>query len=183
MMLTCVLIALFIPCIVLNIIIYIKTREILPNQQLAVGGGASQGSTPVSSMSVHVNSTTLRRMEMEAARVFIAGVIPLLLLPCPLLSFTLFHLICLVIHPSNPPGQCSNTIWLAPYFKQLVTLHAVVHPIVYLCRSKELFNSYSSTPQQQEQHSMNGALAVAIDPVSSSSRRSQHRRTNEELYG
>jgi hypothetical protein len=173
MMLTTILIALFIPCIVLNIIIYVKTRESIPSQhQLAVAYIST-----ASAMLVHVNCTTLRRMELEAARVFIAGVTPLLVLPCPLLLFTLFHLVCLVVHPNADAGQCSNTIWLAPYFKQLVTLHAVVHPIVYLCRSKEFFINSSSSQQSND-----GVAAVAV--ISTTDRRfHQQQRTDEELYG
>ena len=166
-----VLVVLYVPCIVLNILIYIKTKESLPRQQLAVSGRRAAAAT----MSVHVNSNTLHRMELEASRVFITGVTPLLLLPCPLIGFTVFHLICLALNSTGGSGQCNNSVWMAPYFKQLVTLHAVVHPLIYLCRSKEFFapDNTSSTP----------ASAVIANNIALDHRPVAQQQNVDELYG
>ena len=93
-------------------------------------------------MSVHMASASINRLEKEATRTFIAAVVGLLLLPCPLLIFTFTHLICMLLHPQG--DQCDDIIWLAPYFKELVTLHALIHPIVVVLRNKDLKSSSSS---------------------------------------
>ena len=93
-------------------------------------------------MGVHMNVGTLQRMETEATRTLMAGIIALVLLPCPLLIFTFTHLICMLLHPQG--DQCDDIIWLAPYFKELVTLHALIHPIVVVLRNKDLKSSSSS---------------------------------------
>ena len=91
---------------------------------------------PPTGLSVHVTSETLARMEMQASKAFITGLTLLLLLPCPRLVFALAYLLCLPFFGNH---QCNTTFWLGPYFQQLISLHAVVHPIVFLWRNKEFF--------------------------------------------
>ena len=92
-------------------------------------------------MSVHMANEGITRLENEAMRTFITSVAGLVFLPCPLLIYTFSHLICMFLNPEG--DQCDNIIWLAPYFKELVTLHAIVHPIIVILRNKELIISSS----------------------------------------
>jgi len=98
-------------------------------------------------MSVHMASASINRLEKEATRTFITAVVGLLLLPCPLLIFTFTHLVCMLVHPEG--DQCDDIIWLAPYFKELITLHALIHPIVVILRNKELMDTSNSNNSSQ----------------------------------
>ena len=95
-----------------------------------------------------MGSAALSRMENEATRTCVFGVLRLLLLPCPLLAFTFSHLICTqLLYPGDESGneqqQCQNILKWAPYFKELITFHAVVHPSVFLLRSNDFFSDDS----------------------------------------
>lgn len=96
-------------------------------------------------LNIHIGSAALSRMEKEATRTCVFGVLRLLLLPCPLLAFTFSHLICtqLIYPEGNEHQQCQNILKWAPYFKELITFHAVVHPSVFLLRSNDFFSDDS----------------------------------------
>ena len=94
---------------------------------------------PEERLNIHMGRGTVAQLEMEATRTFLAGVIPLLILPLPWLVLIITHSICLVFYGET----CNDFIWLAGYFKGWITLHSLVNPIMNLCRNKEL----SSTPR------------------------------------
>ena len=99
-------------------------------------------------LNIHMGSAALSRMENEATRTCVFGVLRLLLLPCPLLAFTFSHLICTqLLYPGDESGneqqQCQNILKWAPYFKELITFHALVHPSVFLLRSNDFFSDDS----------------------------------------
>ena len=94
---------------------------------------------PPERLSVHIRSGAVAQLEMEATRTFLFGVIPLLILPLPWLVLIITHSICLVFYGE----ACNDFIWLAGYFKAWITLHAVINPLMNICRNKEL----SSTPR------------------------------------
>jgi hypothetical protein len=96
-------------------------------------------------LNIHIGSAALSRMEKEATRTCVFGVLRLLLLPCPLLAFTFSHLICtqLIYPEGNEHQQCQNILKWAPYFKELITFHALVHPSVFLLRSNDFFSDDS----------------------------------------
>ena len=159
---------LFVACIGFHITDYVKTCQLLPRPS---GGTVSVPSLPrissrraaaameeaiemnvvVSSsaaaaqqlpperMNVHIRSGAVQQLEMEATRTFLFGVIPLLILPLPWLVLIITHSICLVFYGE----ACNDFIWLAGYFKGWITLHAVINPLMNICRNKEL----SSTPR------------------------------------
>ena len=153
-----VLLVLCVSCIVFTIVDYVETRNLLPSST-APSRQSSRHSTiavPTISndvdavveadhrhqMSVHMANEGISRLETEAMRTFISSVTGLVLLPCPLLAFTFSHLICMFLYPEG--DQCDNIIWLAPYFKELVTLHAIIHPLIVILRNKELIAVSSS---------------------------------------
>lgn len=97
---------------------------------------AASTGEPSIGLSVHVTSETLAKMEMKATSAFLTGLTLLILLPCPRLVFALAYLFCLPVFGNH---QCNLIFWLGPYFQQLISLHAVVHPVVFLWRNKEFF--------------------------------------------
>ena len=165
-----VLLVLCVSCIIFTIVDYVETRTLLPSTPSRQSSRSSTITVPPSTnrsgsiemanvnpfappppvaagesstMGVHMNIATLQRMETEATKTLMAGITALILLPCPLLVFTFSHLICMFLYPEG--NQCNNIIWLAPYFKELVTLHALVHPIIIVLRNKQ-FMSPSRQP-------------------------------------
>ena len=79
---------------------------------------------------------------METVRTVMFDIVRLLLLPFAVLSFTFTHLVCLQVY--SEANFCSSIVWLTPYFKELVTFHTVIHPIVFLRRNRDLFSTSSS---------------------------------------
>jgi hypothetical protein len=92
-------------------------------------------------MGIHLNRESLDRLEKETTKTFLFGIIPILLLSLPWLSFAIFYHICIPLYGG---GYCKNYTWLIPYFKALMTCHAFVHPAANLCRNEELSSPASN---------------------------------------
>ena len=90
---------------------------------------------PVDEMSIHISDRRVSRLEMEATRTMIVNVTSLSIMTGPFILFTLAVFVC---HYYYDELVCDSLTWLAPYFKELIVLHAVYHPIVQLSRSSEL---------------------------------------------
>lgn len=133
------IIFLYIPCVVFQIILYVKIKKIFRQNSLPMQQASSFNNTNSNNMTIHRSGATLSRREMEARRAFIAGVTPLLLLPCPLFLFALSFLVCFPFYGED----CESFTWLAPYLKELISLHVLVHAIVYRCTT----NEFTSTAQ------------------------------------
>jgi hypothetical protein len=150
---------LFVSCILLNFIVYRKTRTLLGEcrtLEIRNSGGIdgrvdelgsfetpgneslrtvrSVGINNQRPMSIHVDKETLSQMEIEATRTLIFGVTSLVVTVCPIIILLLTFLVCRII------GQidCSHFIWLATYFKELGLVHAIYNPLIFLTRNKEL---------------------------------------------
>lgn len=148
------LLVLCVSCITFKIIDYVKTKKLLPggttsivvtlpNRSSSANGQQIEMvhivSTNEQRLNIHIGSAALSRLQNQATRTCMVGVIRLLLLPCPLLAFTFSHLICTtLVYPGS--NQCDDITRLSPYFKELITFHAVVHPVVFLLRSNDFFS-------------------------------------------
>ena len=86
-------------------------------------------------LGIHLNSEGLDRLEKETTKTFLVGIIPILLLSLPWLGFAIFYHICIPLYGG---AYCNNYTWMIPYFKALMTCHALVHPVANLCRNEEL---------------------------------------------
>lgn len=103
-------------------------------QQMARNSSSATANDRSIDMSVHVGNNRLGRLEVEASRTLTAGVLSLFIMTGPFIAFTITMLTCRVCGLN-----CQHIGWLAPYFKELVVIHAIYNPIMYLIRSKEFF--------------------------------------------
>ena len=79
-----------------------------------------------------------KQPEIEETRALIRNAAALLLLPIPLLVFTIFDylLICLTAQDSD----CISTFFsLVPFLKMVTELHSFVHPALFLYKNNEFF--------------------------------------------
>ena len=155
-----------ISCIVFRVVHYMQTKSHLPSHdrngnsrrtsrtsvpvRITAGEGIinhdeqiemnNSASRRVSALSVHMPSDVMRKLEKEATRTMIFGILRILLLPCTFLAFTFTHLICLQISPAGYK-VCSNVFWLIPYFNEIITFHTVVHPSVFFWRNRDFFST------------------------------------------
>ncbi len=84
-------------------------------------------------ISVHVNSETIRKLEVEAARTLVQGATSLLLISSPIFILSLGVLFCNQVY-----DDCTAVTWMIPYFRELILIHTIYNPIMYICRSREL---------------------------------------------
>jgi hypothetical protein len=144
-----VLIILFAPCIVLNIIIYRQTKTFLrdsrtlqatQNERDLIGrrANANNQSTIITPMCIHTHREKLNHMEMEATRTLVIGVASLCVMPCLALIFIASYLSCEFFLGQS---SCSRfTTRMDPFVKELSLTPAIYGPIIFLVRNKE-FNA------------------------------------------
>lgn len=108
------------------------TEEI--ETQNAAAATVSVANDPSSSMTIHVNSETLSRIELEATRTLVAGVTSLFVMASPLIIYFLAENSCRFFSNNL---ECNRFIWVAPYLKELGLLHAVYNPLIWLLRNNE----------------------------------------------
>lgn len=152
-----VLLALFVMCVAARIAVYQQTRKLLvhhrsiamvetatTNGQEEVfcmanaNGTSSQGVTSSNTRvreSVNFNQTTLHRIELEATKSLVAGVTSLFVLASPLLIYFVSISICRLVYIV---ARCNSYSWIVSYLKQLLLVHAIYHPVIYLAWNREL---------------------------------------------
>ena len=80
------------------------------------------------------------RIEREATTMLIVGTEILLLLPLPLIVFTIFDY--LIVCLPTQDAQCIDIFFaLVPYLKMIIEIHSIVHPALFLRKNKEFFSS------------------------------------------
>ena len=89
-----------------------------------------------SNIVVHVNRQTIVKLEREAAWTFALGVMSLVLISSPVFLAPLGILFC-----SQFYGDCTSSTWIIPYFRELILVHTVYKPVVFISRSRELFSA------------------------------------------
>ena len=161
-----ILLILYSSCIVLQIIVYRRAREILGNY----GRRAEMAKAPVSnfpviifnliaqqvislpnsalpvvglastpeSLNVHIPDSSINQLEIEATTTLIASVTFLSVVNGPIILYTFVVFICRLFIEKH---VCISISWLAPYVLALVVLHVVYYPTFYLLRSSELFSA------------------------------------------
>lgn len=131
------LLFLCISCIVFRMIDYRQKNKIVPPMNV-------NDDNP---RSVEMHNETLNQQPLSAGtetniRAVIFDVLRLLLLPFSVLAFTFTHLVCLQAY--SEANFCSYIVWSTPYFKELVTFHTVIHPVVFLRHNRHFFSESSS---------------------------------------
>ena len=170
---------LFVSCIILNLIVYQKTkthfsesrtlivdtkerlrtarrpnevemvvvsgRNISESRQLATYGSESLNVaaasfpirdriTRVREVSVQGGKEILSAMEIEATRSLVFGMFSLIVTVCPIIVFLSTVFVCQLFSEFD----CSHFSWLTPYFKEMVLVHAVYNPFIFLLKNEEL---------------------------------------------
>ena len=86
-------------------------------------------------ITIHRSKSSVANLEMKATRSFLIGVIPLLVLPCPMLLYSLsFNLICIPLYGGD---KCGDFAWLYPYFRAVIGLHVLVYVIITVASNKD----------------------------------------------
>ena len=158
---------LFVSCVIANFIVYRQTRAVLQNTRVLSGRGDEPGNSnqqqqifennlsrteppvelrtftiinvnPSSSMTAHVSSENLRKLEMEATRTLLAGVTSLFVFTFPPIIFFLALFTCRLI---NNDVECTSVTWLSPYFNIMAMSHSAYIPLIWLVRDDELRQS------------------------------------------
>ena len=89
-------------------------------------------------ITIHRSKSSVANLEMKATRSFLIGVIPLLVLPCPMLLYSLsFNLICIPLYGGD---KCIGYFWLFPYFRALIGLHVLVYVVITVARNNKDFS-------------------------------------------
>ena len=103
-------------------------------------------------ITVHRSKKNLSRLKMKTTKTFLIGVIPLLLLPCPLLVYNVFMTFICV--PLLGDKKCSSDYgWLIIYFKELISIHVLVYVIISVWRNKDFswpFRLFRNNTNQQQ---------------------------------
>lgn len=87
---------------------------------------------PDSTFFVHVGSETISRLEIEAAWTLLAGVSSLCIFASPIFFVLLGAFYCSQVY-----DDCRSVTWMIPYFRELILVHTVYNPIIYIWRSRE----------------------------------------------
>ena len=84
-------------------------------------------------IAVHVNRETISKLELEATMTLVQGVTSLLLISSPIFIVSLSVLFCNQFY-----DDCTAVTWMIPYFRELILVHTIYNPIMYIYRSHEL---------------------------------------------
>lgn len=131
----------FLCCLIFNILLeWIDTRQRLLSYQQSPEAEIEMAEPSNDNEENPHLPATFAHLEREAARSLIVGVAIILLLPMPLIIFTSnYFIICFPVNDSD----CTSTyLSYVPYFQMALELHSIIHPVLLLCRSKEISSSF-----------------------------------------
>ena len=134
--------------VVAQVAVYIRTRSYLRfNAQLSMKckHSARENSTlEPDEYFVHLPNKTICRLELEASVTLACGVTSLCVSALPMASIFLALIICQIgIDQLN----CNHAIFIAsiPYVREMLLLHVVIGPILYITRSREFSKALRRT--------------------------------------
>ena len=131
----CVITTLFLlitSCVVLKIIIYVKTKDV-PHQSQHVKMNTEEielNPVGVDEVRVHANEQAIFKREKEAMRALMISVLSLAVLYIPRISFTFTSFICSQMYPLEKE-EC-NFLEVRPFFNELAALHGIIQPAIFL---------------------------------------------------
>ena len=86
-------------------------------------------------ITVHVNGGTTNKLEVEAAWTLTLGFVSLFIFSLPIFLVSLAILFCDRIY-----GDCTQSTWIIPYFRELILVHTTYKSVLYICQSRDLFS-------------------------------------------
>lgn len=135
--------------IVAQVAVYIRTRNYLRfNAQLSMRYKHSKtrknSTLEADEYFVHLPNKTICRLELEASVTLVCGVTCLCVSALPLATTFLALIIC-QIHVSHL--NCNHPTFIAfiPYVRDMLLLHVVIGPILYITRSREFSKALRRT--------------------------------------
>ncbi|XP_057366092.1 beta-1 adrenergic receptor-like [Daphnia carinata] len=135
-------------CFIAQIVIYLKTKTYFLRHRegrCQSMGSLSQADRMQNRMDVpeqettkspeffvHVGSNAISKLEIEAAWTLAQGVTSLAIISSPIFIVWLGAFYCGHVY-----DDCTAVTWMIPYFRELVLVHTVYNPIMYIWRSHE----------------------------------------------
>ncbi|KZS14955.1 Uncharacterized protein APZ42_019463 [Daphnia magna] len=132
-------------CFIAQIVIYLKTKTYFLQQRegrCQSMSSLSQADRPQNVLEqstakspeffVHVGSNAISKLEIEATWTLAQGVTSLAIISSPIFIVWLGAFYC-----SHVYDDCTAVTWMIPYFRELVLVHTVYNPIMYIWRSHE----------------------------------------------
>ena len=140
-------------CVVVQVMIYLKTRTYLQQERQSDLSEQQRGrrniwkqqdhqaetcfsitsrstaSTLQHNHFVNIGGKSISKLQLEATWILAADVISLCLISSPIFLLFFSNLFC--------AQDCTTFDWMIPYYRELVLVHSVYNPIIYMCRSKE----------------------------------------------
>ena len=144
------LVTLAVLCLVTQVAIYleikrkllVKSSNLPQLQTVEIVEEISMSSSQIidrrcSNIVVHVDTeATGNLLEKEAAWTLIFRVILLLLFSSPIFIAPLHILFC-----SQVSDNCAPTAWIISHFREIILVHSIYVPVVYVSRNRELFTN------------------------------------------
>jgi hypothetical protein len=81
---------------------------------------------------VHIGREIISKLEVEATWTLAQGVISLGIISSPILITSLGAFFC-----SHFYDDCTAVTWMISYFRELILIHTIYNPIMYICRNQE----------------------------------------------
>ncbi|KAI9560102.1 hypothetical protein GHT06_014112 [Daphnia sinensis] len=132
-------------CFIAQIVIYLKTKtyflqhregqcqSIVSLSQIERPQNVpEQATTKSPEFFVHVGSNAISKLEIEATWTLAQGVTSLAIISSPIFIVWLGAFYC-----SHVYDDCTAVTWMIPYFRELVLVHTVYNPIMYIWRMIE----------------------------------------------
>jgi hypothetical protein len=119
--------------------VYVKTRQYLRHEMAGDLNQKSNNSTLNSHPDeyfVHLPDKTICRLELEASVTLLCGVVSLMACALPLAFVFLTLIVCKIGFEAL---QCdlATILALIPYAREMLLLHSVISPLLYILRSRE----------------------------------------------
>ena len=161
-------------CVILKIIIFIKTKKIIsPNtnnlqnhnddddeaDNIEIGETLNSAAPdaiilalapppppPINNeLRVHTTEDTISKQEKKAMRALMFSVISLLVIYIPRLLLALSEFICTKIHGNN--NEKCNFLDARPFMAEFTALHGIVQPISFLCLCDQFWAAWNNRRQ------------------------------------
>jgi len=127
-------------CIILQIIVYTTVLNYLkkmPSSSVQVESTNSSRDMRerlTMALRVHVETTTVRQLELDATRNLLIGIMSLLIFTSPMLLTGLVAWVCRSIYYQT----CINVDAAVVFSHEILLFHVVINPIIYMIRCREL---------------------------------------------
>jgi hypothetical protein len=130
-----------------QISVYVKTRQYLRHEMAGDLNQKSNNSTLNSHPDeyfVHLPDKTICRLELEASVTLLCGVVSLMACALPLAFVFLTLIVCKIGFEAL---QCdlATILALIPYAREMLLLHSVISPLLYVLRSREFSKALRRT--------------------------------------